>query len=212
MRHVIWDWNGTLADDLPVVIDAVNVSLAAVGEQPIEAEDYRNHYTRPVREFYNRLLARPISDAEWSTIDNTFHKTYVDWLDRVPLARDAEEAINRIRAAGAIQSILSMWWHDDLVPEVRRHGIHDAMVRIDGNTEDAGESKARLLEFHLEALQANGSAVMIGDAIDDAEAAKAVGVPIIMYDGGSHHWEELEALQLPIAGSLVEAVEKALSL
>jgi len=212
MRHVIWDWNGTLADDLPVVIDAVNVSLAAVGEPPIDADGYRNHYTRPVRDFYDRLLARSITDAEWATIDHTFHRKYVEWLSRVPLARDAEEAIARIAAAGATQSILSMWWHHDLVPEVRRHGIDGAMVRIDGNTEDAGESKARLLEIHIEALQANCPAVMIGDALDDAEAARSVGVAIVMYDGGSHHRSELEELQVPIAGSLVEAADVALNL
>jgi phosphoglycolate phosphatase-like HAD superfamily hydrolase len=86
------------------------------------------------------------------------------------------------------------------------------MVRVDGNTKDAGETKARLLELHLANLGPNGSPVMIGDAIDDAEAAIAVGIPVVLYDGGSHHRGELEALNVPVAESLVAAAEIGLSL
>lgn len=211
MRHVIWDWNGTLVDDLPVVVAAVNVSLAAIGESPIVADDYRDNYARPVRVFYNRLLDRRVTDAEWATIDATFHSTYVDTLDRVALTRDAKQAITLVAAAGATQSILSMWWHHDLVPEVSRHGIDELMVRVEGNTSDAGETKARLLEGHVAAVSANGGGVvMVGDAIDDAESAAEVGIPCVLYNGGSHHRPELEAMGVPVADSLVEAAAIAL--
>ena len=212
MRHVIWDWNGTLVDDLPVVVAAVNVSLAAIGAPPIDADGYRDFYTRPVRVFYDRLLRRPVSDDEWATIDQTFHETYVETLHRVPLTHDAPAAIEAVAAAGATQSILSMWWHNDLVPEVARHGLDDMMLRVDGNTKDAGETKARLLEIHLTDLGKNGTSVMVGDALDDAHAAIEVGVPAILYDGGSHHRAELEALGVPIADSLLHAVSIAMSL
>lgn len=210
MRHVIWDWNGTLVDDLPVVVAAVNTSLAELGEGPIDADDYRTYYTRPVRAFYDRLLGRPITDSEWSGIDGTFHDAYADAIDQIPLTADAEKAIAAVAVAGGTQSILSMWWHEDLVPEVIRHGLDQKMLRIDGNTRDAGETKARLLEIHLEKLGVNGSSVMIGDALDDAHAAIAVGIPCVLYDGGSHHRAELDAVGVPVAGSLSEAVNIAM--
>ena len=37
MRHVIWDWNGTLFDDLHIVVESVNASLAELGAPPIDA-------------------------------------------------------------------------------------------------------------------------------------------------------------------------------
>jgi phosphoglycolate phosphatase-like HAD superfamily hydrolase len=212
MRHVIWDWNGTLVDDLPVVVAAVNVSLAAVGEKSIDADDYRDHYTRPVRHFYDRLLERRITDDEWTRINSTFHDAYADTLPRVPLTHDARQAIDLIAGAGASQSILSMWWHDDLVPEVYRHGLGEAMVRIDGNTLDAGETKTRLLEIHLAKLATNGTSVLVGDATDDAVAAFQVGIPCVLYDGGSHHREELDTFEVPVATTLLEAAETALKL
>ena len=105
-----------------------------------------------------------------------------------------------------------MWWHHDLVPEVVRHGLDGHMLRIDGNTKDAGETKARLLEIHLSNLGINGVSVMVGDATDDAYAALDVGVLAVLYDGGSHHREELEVIGVPIADSLLHAVSIARSL
>lgn len=211
MRHVIWDWNGTLVDDLEVVVAAVNASLVELGIDPITAEDYRNHYTRPIRMFYDRLLGRPTTDAEWSAIDDTFHTTYADTLDQILLTADAEDAIAAVAATGSTQSILSMWWHDHLVPEVSRHGLDRVMVRVDGNTRDAGETKERLLEIHIAKLGSSGSSVLIGDALDDAHAAIAIGIPCVLYDGGTHHKAELEAVGVPVAGSLAEAVTIALN-
>ncbi len=210
MRHVIWDWNGTLVDDLPAVVDCVNASLASIGEDPIEPDDYRRHYARPVRLFYDRLLGRAITDAEWASIDVTFHDAYAAAARTVPLAGDARAAIAAVAAAGASQSILSMWWHENLVPEVSRHALEPLMTRVDGNTKDAGEGKARLLEIHLRNLATGNGAVMVGDALDDAHAALDVGIPIVLYNGGSHFRSELEAVGVPIADTLLEAAEIAL--
>jgi phosphoglycolate phosphatase-like HAD superfamily hydrolase len=210
MRHVIWDWNGTLADDLPTVVECVSESLAAIGEGPIVADDYRSYYTRPVRLFYDRLLERSVTDSEWQAIEETFHIRYREAAKRVPLATDAVAAIEAVAGAGNTQSILSMWWHDALRAEVSRHGLERYMVRIDGNTKDASETKDRLLSIHLRAVASNG-AVMIGDALDDAQAASALGIPCVLYDGGSHHRVELESAGVPVASSLVEAAEVALA-
>ena len=38
VEHIIWDWNGTLFDDLHIVVESVNVSLAELGAPPIDAE------------------------------------------------------------------------------------------------------------------------------------------------------------------------------
>ena len=48
---------------------------------------------------------------------------------------------------------------------------------------------------------------MIGDSLDDAVAAQEVGVPCVLYDGGSHHRRELDAAGVPVAQSLVAALQ-----
>jgi phosphoglycolate phosphatase-like HAD superfamily hydrolase len=212
VRHVVWDWNGTLLDDLAVVVEAVNASIARYDAGPIDADGYRDRYQRPVKHFYDSLLGRDVGDDEWRAIDTYFHQRYRDGLDRVDLTADAVAALEAVRDVGATQSLLSMWWHEELVLAVDRHGLTSFFSRVDGNDHDAGASKADHLRRHVGSLGLPGrDVVAIGDSLDDALAARAVGVSCVMYDGGSHHRRELEASGLPVAGSLVAAVELALA-
>lgn len=210
MIHVVWDWNGTLVEDLPVVVESVNAALGAIGEVPITEDDYRAYFTRPVGQFYARLLERPISDDEWNTLDRVFHDHYRAALDRVPLASDAMQAIDAVGVRGWSQSILSMWWEDELLDVVARHGLVDRMALIQGNVDDPGGEKASHLLRHVSTLDLDvGSVVMIGDSTDDAVAAGVVGTACVLYDGGSHHLDDLEDLGVPVSGSLVGAVRIA---
>ena len=213
MIHVVWDWNGTLVEDLPVVVESVNAALDAIGEAAITEDDYRAYFTRPVGQFYERLLERPISAEEWDTLDRVFHSQYRAALDRVPLAVDAMEAIDSAAARGWSQSILSMWWEDELVDVVARHGLADRMTLVQGNLNDPGGEKAIHLLRHIATLELDiGSVVMIGDSIDDAVAAGVVGTACVLYDGGSHHLDDLQGLGVPVSGSLVGAVQIASNL
>ncbi|MEN8113451.1 MAG: HAD family hydrolase [Actinomycetota bacterium] len=208
--HVVWDWNGTLVDDLPIVVECVNAALAAIGERPIDGDAYREHYTRPVYRFYESLLDREIRQSEWETLDWVFHERYAASLDRVPLADGANDALNAVDSRGWSQSILSMWWEEELAACVNRRGLTDRMTLIQGNRNDGGGTKAEHLRNHLETLSvAPSSAVLIGDALDDASAAREVGVRCILYDGGSHHTEELERTGAPVTASLTDAIDIA---
>jgi phosphoglycolate phosphatase-like HAD superfamily hydrolase len=82
--HIVWDWNGTLVDDLPIVVDCVNAALAVIGEPPIDADDYREHFARPVNRFYESLLRRPIAPSEWETLDHAITHS-VGRRDRIGL-------------------------------------------------------------------------------------------------------------------------------
>ncbi|MEN8234635.1 MAG: HAD family hydrolase [Actinomycetota bacterium] len=207
LMHVVWDWNGTLVDDLPVVIDSVNGALGAIGEQAIDADDYRAHYTRPVYRFYESLLDRTVTRSEWETLDRVFHDRYSASLDRVPLAEGANAALDAVEARGWTQSILSMWWEADLTACVARRGLTDRMTLIQGNRNDGGGTKAAHLRRHLAALDLEPtSAVLIGDSLDDAAAAQEVGARCVLYDGGSHHPDELVRTGAPVVGSLTAAI------
>lgn len=211
MAHIIWDWNGTLFDDLHIIVEAVNGSLGELGAPPIDADGYRDHYTRPVNIFYERLLDRPVSDDEWRQIDKTFHDRYREGLGRADLSLDAVDALEAAAGRGWSQSILSMWYHDELVPFVARHRLDRFMERVDGNRGDAGETKHIHLERHLEDLGVGDRAadyfLMVGDSLDDARAAAHVGIPCVLYYSGAHHRAELESAGVPVVDSLLVALD-----
>jgi phosphoglycolate phosphatase-like HAD superfamily hydrolase len=203
--HLVWDWNGTLLDDLPLVVAATNASIAVHGIGPITAEEHRRDFHRPIASYYAMLLGRPVADEEFAALDRAFHTAYTDGLATCTLASDAVEAL---RSWTGTQSLLSMWFHRELVPAVTRFGLTGHFTRVDGLRRSVGGgSKTPHLIAHLSALGLSGpECVLVGDSVDDAEAAAAVGARCVLYAGGFTGAERLRATGRPVARSLREAV------
>ncbi len=210
--HVIWDWNGTLFDDLGIVVASVNAAISEAGAAPITVDRYRSSFKRPVSMFYEELLARPVSDAEWERLDSAFHDHYAQLVPRAALAVEAFEALESVERAGGTQSLLSMYLHEALVELVTGMGVDKHMTLVDGLQDGLrGGEKREHLEEHLRVLSVDAAkAVVIGDSLDDVAAADAVGVRAVLYDSGSVTRERLESSGAPIATTLLEAVELAL--
>ena len=206
--HIVWDWNGTLLDDLGVVIESLNRGIAQYGLDPIVEEQYRDHFTRPVRAFYDSLFARPVSDMEWEALNKTFHDEYFRRVPGANLTVDSLQAIDKVETMKWSQSVLSMSPHDELLEIVSSRGIESRFSSIAGLESATGGLKAADLDEHLSKSHLDPAhVVVIGDTPDDAVAARQVGSRVVLYDGGSHHLPTLEAMNAPVAHSLVEAVE-----
>jgi phosphoglycolate phosphatase-like HAD superfamily hydrolase len=206
--HIVWDWNGTLLNDLDLVVRSVSASLARHGHDPIDADMYRDHYTRPVRAFYDSLFGRNIGDMEWEELNKTFHEVYYAGVDSAALAHDAVSTLNRAASRGLGQSLLSMSTHEHLVLTVRAHGIESYFNLVTGLRQPTGEVKAAYLRRHLLDQDVDPSTVVVvGDTPDDHAAAMSVGARSILYDGGSHHRHVLESQGAPVVDSLAAALE-----
>ena len=210
MAHLVWDWNGTLLNDLDVVVAATNASLAAFGAGPVTAEEHRRDFRRPVEAYYADVIGRVLTAEEFAVIDAVFHKTYVAASATCALTGDA---LDCLKTWPGTQSLLSMWFHDQLVPTIERHGIDGFFLRVDGLRDAVGGGhKAPMLAAHLDALGLTGpETVLIGDSIDDAVAAVSVGARCVLYSGGFTHASRLAEMGVPVATTLTEAVALALA-
>ncbi|BCX50301.1 haloacid dehalogenase [Haloferula helveola] len=64
-RALIFDWSGTLVDDLPPVLDATNHVLGVYGKPPMDREEFRVRFRLPYREFYEEVLPGvPLEELE----------------------------------------------------------------------------------------------------------------------------------------------------
>lgn len=209
--HIVWDWNGTLFHDIDAIIGATNAAFAELGLEPLTLEKYRELYCVPVPKFYERLMGRLPTEAEWELMDGIFHRYYAEHRVRCGLTAGAEELLAAWRSTGRSQSILSMYVHEELVPLVRGFGIEPHFIRVDGRTGPSGGSKAEHMVRHLGSLGgvAPERTVVIGDAADDAVAALHVGARAVLYTGGSHSRASLEAVGVPVVDTLEEAVDEA---
>jgi phosphoglycolate phosphatase-like HAD superfamily hydrolase len=208
VAHLVWDWNGTLLDDFTLVVEATNASLASLGGPAVTPDEHRRDFRRPVADYYAFVLGRPLRDGEFARLDLAFHNAYRAGLHTCGLTLDAIEAM---RAWSGTQSLLSMFFHDELVPIVDRYGLTPRLSRVDGLRASLGGGfKAPHLEEHLAALGVAGpDCVLVGDSEDDAEAARSVGAAIVLYDGGFTDSARLRATGAPVASTLIDAVTLA---
>ncbi|MEV0188434.1 HAD family hydrolase [Kitasatospora purpeofusca] len=210
--RVVWDWNGTVRDDVADHVAALNATLPALGGRPVTIKDYRAEHRVPIRAFYDELLGRTITDAEWQSNDTAFLAA----LDARPvrLRSGVRQLMMHLRARGIGQSLLSLAPHDRLQREVHRVGIGALMDRVDGRHGPSVTSKAPALAAHLRALGPDidpARVVVIGDSCDDAVAARAVGAFPVLHTGGLHSAQRLATADAPLVDTLAEAVETGLA-
>jgi phosphoglycolate phosphatase-like HAD superfamily hydrolase len=213
VRHIVWDWNGTLFDDQELVLAATNASLLQAGRAlPITGAQYQDAYRRPMEEFYADFLGYRPTAEQWPAIDRAFEQSYEGGVHACGLNPDALEAMDAWSPRS--QSLLSMYGHDRLLEVTARFELHGRLARIDGRPPDPDFGpKAKYLVRHFEHLRVADPAltpdqlVMIGDCVDDADAARAIGASAVLYTGGSSSRAVLEKAGVPVVGRLSEAVE-----
>jgi phosphoglycolate phosphatase-like HAD superfamily hydrolase len=204
-RHLVWDWNGTLLDDLSLIILATNTSLASAGGPAITPDHHRRHFRRPIADYYAQVLGRPVSRDEFERLNRVFHDAYRAALPGCRLTGDAWDAVAQWSGT---QSLLSMWRHRELLPTIDGYGLTGHFTRIDGvPDQEHQDHKGPHLARHLAAQQLDPArVVMIGDTVDDAHAALSVGADCVLYSGGFTDPAQLRATGAPVADTLVEAV------
>lgn len=211
--YLIWDWNGTLLNDVDAALAALNRMLRERGLPETTREVYRAHFAFPVRPLYTVLGMDP--DREWDRICHEFHA----YLAAAPqgLRPDAVEALALVRARGAGQSILSALRQDLLLRDTGKAGVQaffDEIYGVDNLDGATKLARGHELRARLEArglLPPGRKLYFLGDTLHDAEVGKALGATPILVAGGHQAADRLAAAGCPVAQSLVEAVEAAFS-
>ena len=205
-RYIIWDWNGTLLDDVDSAVSALNRMLAVRGLAPTTRDYYRAHFGFPVRPFYAELGV-DLAHEDWGRICVDFHR-FVDSEPKV-LRTDAHAALQLAREAGMRQAILSALREDLLHRDVAAAGIADFFEAIYGvdNLDGASKlSRGRDLVRDLPPSAA-GALFFIGDTLHDVEVARELGAKCILVDGGHQTADRLTAAGVPVAPTLTAAIQ-----
>lgn len=208
--YILWDWNGTLLDDTQAALNTLNIMLKRRGAKPIALEFFRDHFAFPCRPFYD-MIGMHVEDDEWDALAKEYHDVYAEQPKR--LNRETIAALERVKAAGARQSIISALRQDLLDEVTARMGVAQYMECIYGVDNLDGASKLdRALELMSRIAPQVGEqpdVVLIGDALHDKEVADALKVRCVLCGQGSHAAWRLREVA-PTGETLLEAIDLAL--
>lgn len=202
-KGVVWDWNGTLLDDLDVGVNALNDMLERRGLPLLSKEGYRKKFGFPVIDFY-RKIGFDMEREAFGDLSEDFVATYDRYACGVELNEEAKETLGRIRQGGMKQYVLSALREDLLCRMLVDFRIESCFDRVCGAGDIYAAGK---IERGRQLLCAIGirpeETLMIGDTVHDAEVAEALGFDCVLYAGG--HNDELRlAEKAPVIHRLGE--------
>ena len=209
-KCIIWDWNGTLLNDVGAAVNALNRMLALRNVPPTTLEFYRKWFGFPVRPFYEKL-GLDLEHEDWDKICFDFHRFIGEEPDQ-HLRHDTIEALELVKNSGTHQVILSALRHDLLVRDTAHEGVAGFFDLICGVDNLDGASKLSRGIETVEILKGKGLKVttFIGDTLHDAEVAAALGCKAVLVEGGHQASSRLHAAGCPVMPSLVAAAEYAI--
>src|SRR4051812_22587342 len=103
IRHVIWDWNGTLLDDAWLCVDVMNELLLQRGLPQITLADYAALFRFPVRDYYT-ALGFDFEREPFERVGTAFIEGYAAREAACGLRAGADEILTGVAARGATQS------------------------------------------------------------------------------------------------------------
>lgn len=203
---ILWDWNGTLLDDVELCVDALNRLLAQYGyPQRYNHDQYRAIFGFPVQEYYARA-GFDFTRHSFDELAQSFMDDYIPASAACPLMDGAREALDAFAAAGLHQVILSASPITTLEHQVAERGVTRYFDRLLGLGDIYAKSKVELgLRYLHEAGFDPDRAVMIGDSTHDFEVAQALGVGCVLQSGGHQPPEVLRRTGAPVVPGLREA-------
>ncbi len=194
---VIWDFNGTLFDDLGIGIEAVNRLLLRRGLKKIEsAEEYHKVFGFPIIEYYKRL-GFDFEKESYELLAKEWVKEYTALESTAPLRSFVKELLMKISALGISQVILSASEKNMLVRQVEALGVREYFDEILGTEDIYAYGKEEMAKRWMANKNAE-SALVIGDTEHDADVAKKIGADCILICGGHQSKETLEKCGVPV--------------
>ncbi len=204
--HILWDFNGTLLNDVETGIISANTLLKRRGMPLIESvERYHSVFTFPITDYYINL-GFDFTKEPYSEIAIEWVKENQENIKKAPLCKGAKEALELFRNKDIPQIILSATQLEMLMGHISDLGITEYFDEILGLDNIHAESKVSLALDWAE-RNPNSIPLVIGDTIHDAEVARNIGCDCLLCASGHQSKDRLLAAEVPVFDNLGEIIE-----
>lgn len=201
LTHVLWDWNGTLLDDVAASLASVNDMLRRREMAPIDLPRYKDCISVPIYGFYAQVF--DLAREEYDALLAEYNEGYLLHLDACGLAAGAAQALDAFAAAGVRQAIVSSSHQAQLLANAARYGVADRFDALLGAADYHATSKIERAAAYLAAADADPAQVLvIGDLLHDAEMARRLGAQCVLLTAGHEQPARLRTAGVPLIDSL----------
>jgi len=179
-RAVLFDWDNTLVNTWPTIVECYHDTFTALGLPPWTAEEVRNRAHGSLRDHFPVLFGARAAEAE-RVFYETFHRIHLERLQPLP---GAEALLERCHARGCYVAVVSNKVGDNLRKELAHLRWDRWVSRAVGARDCLRDKPAPDPIIH--ALDGTGIAPgetvwMVGDTPADLKCAHAAGcLPVLI--------------------------------
>jgi len=207
ISHVVWDWNGTLLDDVAACVDAINCMIRDRDLPRLDHDRYRSIFQFPVKNYYD-VLGFDLANEDWDAMAREFHRHYHRTSREAALREGIVSILEAFREGGIAMSILSASEITILERMLDAHGIRHFFEHVYGLSNLYASSKLTLGRALMAELDLPPERiVLIGDTTHDYEVAEDLGWRCLLLTGGHQSADRLESCACHVVEDLAHLAE-----
>lgn len=198
-KLAVFDWNGTLVDDVDANLAGANATFRKVGLPEISLERYRETMDFPVIHLYSRNGIDPDTYlANFDVYGDAFLETYKREAQKCPLRTGAVALLDALLDRDIIPMVLSNYVQHELEAQMASYHVHGKFRHICGNTAFNAQEHTRTTKLgRLQKVMDEfgyqpEEAFIIGDSLEEPEIAKHLGMASVSVTWGCFSRERLE--------------------
>ena len=207
-KLLVWDWNGTLLNDMELTYEIENTMLRERGMAQIPSRDfYLSNFGFPIIDYYVKL-GYDFNKYPYAELAEEFHRLYSKSYRKCALREHTVETLAAIRSMEIPQTILSASNQKRLIEQTDYYAVSTYFEDLLGLSDDYAHSKIQRAKAFISMRQIKPKDVLfIGDTDHDYEVANEIGGNCVLLTGGHQGRNVLARCNVPVFDTLYEVLE-----
>ncbi|MBM6808513.1 HAD family hydrolase [Faecalicoccus pleomorphus] len=207
MKKIVWDWNGTLFDDIDLCLECINNLLVHHGLSCLpDKEAYRKVFGFPIENYY-RAIGFDFTKTSFEELAHEYMEYYQEKSYDCSLVQDAYHVLKQARSLQIEQTILSASKKDYLLAQIQKNDVQKRVDHIYGIEDIYAHSKLELAKAYMKTCQKEDEVWFVGDSLHDYEVASQAGGKCLLVTTGHQSKGRLQQAGVPVLDSLKECLE-----
>ena len=203
-EYIIFDFNGTILDDVDLCINILNYMLEKHGYQKVTKERYLDIFTFPIIKYY-KLAGFDFNKHSFHDLSIEFINMYQQASLKCLIYDGAIELLNKLKQLNIKIILLSASQIDNLLEQTNHFDITKYFDQILGLDNIQAKSKIDVAKKYFIDNNINLSkAIMIGDTIHDMEVANELNINSVLIANGHQSYNRLKKIKKEVYKNIKE--------
>ena len=203
-EYIIFDFNGTILDDVDLCIYILNYMLEEHGYRKVTKERYLDIFTFPIIEYY-KLAGFDFNKHSFHDLSIEFINMYQQASLKCLIYDGVIELLNKLKQLNKKIILLSASQIDNLLEQTNHFDITKYFDKILGLDNIQAKSKIDVAKKYFIDNNINLSkAIMIGDTIHDMEVANELNINSVLIANGHQSYNRLKKIKKEVYRTIKE--------